>query len=165
MIITPTLATSAYSMRTIVDIREVTEIELTLPYMLDNPWQQFDLDMGQLDIFVLNTLQRPDTVGASIDCLVYYSAAPDFDLAAPNSVFNQAYCPQSGDRPYLTDFDDSDVQCNDHSTLEPQSDDKPNIKTKNELIGEVLGLLQSPAKRVLAGLLHHHEKQAEAAAQ
>jgi large subunit ribosomal protein L10 len=37
------------------------------------------------------------------------------------------------------------------------------IKTKNELIGEVIGLLQSPAKRVLAGLLHHHEKQASAA--
>lgn len=39
------------------------------------------------------------------------------------------------------------------------------IKTKNELIGEVIGLLQSPAKRVLAGLLHHHEKQANAAAE
>ena len=37
------------------------------------------------------------------------------------------------------------------------------IKTKNELIGEVIGLLQSPAKRVLAALLHHHEKQATAA--
>jgi len=34
------------------------------------------------------------------------------------------------------------------------------IKTKNELIGEVIGLLQSPAKRVLAALLHHHEQQA-----
>jgi large subunit ribosomal protein L10 len=34
------------------------------------------------------------------------------------------------------------------------------IKTKNELIGEVIGLLQSPAKRVIAALLHHHEKQA-----
>ncbi len=33
-----------------------------------------------------------------------------------------------------------------------------NIKTKNELIGEVIGLLQSPAKRVLAALLHHHEQ-------
>lgn len=38
------------------------------------------------------------------------------------------------------------------------------IKTKNELIGEVIGLLQSPAKRVIAGLLQHHEKQAETAA-
>jgi len=36
------------------------------------------------------------------------------------------------------------------------------IKTKNELIGEVIGLLQSPAKRVLAALLHHHEQKAEA---
>ena len=34
------------------------------------------------------------------------------------------------------------------------------IKTKNELIGEVIGLLQSPAKRVIAALLNHHEKQA-----
>jgi large subunit ribosomal protein L10 len=39
------------------------------------------------------------------------------------------------------------------------------IKSKNELIGEVIGLLQSPAKRVLAGLLHHHEKQAAPAAE
>lgn len=34
------------------------------------------------------------------------------------------------------------------------------IKTKNELIGEVIGLLQSPAKRVIAALLHHHEQAA-----
>ncbi len=31
------------------------------------------------------------------------------------------------------------------------------IKTKNELIGEVIGLLQSPAKRVLAALLNYAE--------
>lgn len=35
------------------------------------------------------------------------------------------------------------------------------IKTKNELIGEVIGLLQSPVKRVLAALIQHHAKQAE----
>lgn len=37
-----------------------------------------------------------------------------------------------------------------------------NIKTKNELIGEVIGLLQSPIKRVLAAMLHHHEGGASA---
>ena len=37
------------------------------------------------------------------------------------------------------------------------------IKTKNELIGEVIGLLQSPAKRVIAALLNHSEKQAAGA--
>ena len=36
------------------------------------------------------------------------------------------------------------------------------LKTKNEMIGEVIGLLQSPAKRVLAALLHHHESKAGA---
>lgn len=34
------------------------------------------------------------------------------------------------------------------------------IKTKNEMIGEVIGLLQSPAKRVIAALLNHAEKKA-----
>ncbi|MEI7627335.1 MAG: 50S ribosomal protein L10 [Bacteroidota bacterium] len=38
------------------------------------------------------------------------------------------------------------------------------IKSKNELIGEVIGLLQSPAKRVIAALLHHHEQKAEGTA-
>jgi large subunit ribosomal protein L10 len=38
------------------------------------------------------------------------------------------------------------------------------IKTKNELIGEVIGLLQSPAQRVLSALLQHAEKQGETAA-
>lgn len=38
------------------------------------------------------------------------------------------------------------------------------IKTKNELIGEVIGLLQSPAKRVLAALLHNAEKKGAEAA-
>jgi large subunit ribosomal protein L10 len=35
------------------------------------------------------------------------------------------------------------------------------IKTKNELIGEVIGLLQSPAKRVIAALLNNAEKKGE----
>jgi large subunit ribosomal protein L10 len=37
------------------------------------------------------------------------------------------------------------------------------IKSKNELIGEVIGLLQSPAKRVIAALLQNAEKKNEAA--
>ena len=37
------------------------------------------------------------------------------------------------------------------------------MKTKNELIGEVIGLLQSPAKRVIAALLQNAEKKGEAA--
>ena len=62
------------------------------------------------------------------------------------------------DKPLLkAAFIDGDVFVGDN-TLKSLTQ----IKTKNELIGEVIGLLQSPAKRVLAGLLHHHEKQAAA---
>lgn len=39
------------------------------------------------------------------------------------------------------------------------------IKTKHELIGEVIGLLQSPAKRVIAALLNYHENGATAKAE
>jgi large subunit ribosomal protein L10 len=62
------------------------------------------------------------------------------------------------DKPILkAAFIDGDVFVGDN-TLKSLTQ----IKTKNELIGDVIGLLQSPAKRVLAGLLHHHEKQAAA---
>ncbi len=67
----------------------------------------------------------------------------------------------NGDKPVLkAAFINGDVYSGDNqlSTL-------TKIKTKNELIGEVIGLLQSPAKRVLAGLLQHHEKQAAASAE
>jgi large subunit ribosomal protein L10 len=65
----------------------------------------------------------------------------------------------NGDKPVLkAAFINGDVYVGD-KTLKSLTQ----IKTKNELIGEVIGLLQSPAKRVLAALLHHHEKQAEGA--
>ena len=64
-----------------------------------------------------------------------------------------------GERPVLkAAFINGDVYMGDNqlATL-------ARIKTKNELIGEVIGLLQSPAKRVIAALLHNAEKKGEAA--
>lgn len=67
----------------------------------------------------------------------------------------------NGDKPVLkAAFINGDVYSGDNQLVALTK-----IKTKNELIGEVIGLLQSPAKRVLAGLLQHHEKQATAAAE
>ena len=65
----------------------------------------------------------------------------------------------NGDKPVLkAAFINGDVYSGDNQLVALTK-----IKTKNELIGEVIGLLQSPSKRVLAGLLQHHEKQAAAA--
>lgn len=94
-----TTANSAYSMRTIIDIRETTEVEIVLPYMLPYAWQQSDVSMGQVDVLILNSLQQPTTVASTIDVLVYYAAADDFDVAMFNSSARVPYSPQSGDKP------------------------------------------------------------------
>ena len=65
----------------------------------------------------------------------------------------------NGERPVLkAAFINGDIYSGDN-----QLKALTQIKTKNELIGEVIGLLQSPAKRVLSALLQHAEKQGESA--
>lgn len=65
----------------------------------------------------------------------------------------------NGERPVMkAAFINGDVYMGDNQLVALTK-----IKTKNELIGEVIGLLQSPAKRVLAALLHHHEQKAATA--
>lgn len=66
----------------------------------------------------------------------------------------------NGERPVLkAAFINGDVYSGDN-----QLKALTQIKTKNELIGEVIGLLQSPAKRVIAALLHNAEQKGEVAA-
>jgi large subunit ribosomal protein L10 len=65
-----------------------------------------------------------------------------------------------GEKPVLkAAFINGDVYMGDNSLASLTK-----IKTKEELIGDVIGLLQSPAKRVIAALLHHAEKKGETAA-
>jgi len=72
------------------------------------------------------------------------------DPAVILSAFRKA---NAGDRPTLkAAFINGDIFVGDNSLVA-----LTNIKTKNELIGEVLGLLQSPAQRVIAALLNHAE--------
>jgi large subunit ribosomal protein L10 len=72
------------------------------------------------------------------------------DPAVIISAFRKA---NAGDRPTLkAAFINGDIFVGDNSLVALTK-----IKTKNELIGEVIGLLQSPAKRVIAALLNHAE--------
>jgi large subunit ribosomal protein L10 len=65
----------------------------------------------------------------------------------------------NGEKPFLkAAFINGDVYVGDDQLLALTK-----IKSKNELIGEVIGLLQSPAKRVIAALLQNAEKKNEAA--
>jgi len=59
-----------------------------------------------------------------------------------------------GDKPYLkAALIGDDVFLGDEQLTKLK-----NIKSKNELIGEVIGLLQSPIRRVVAALVQHSEK-------
>jgi len=72
------------------------------------------------------------------------------DPAVIISAFRKA---NNGDRPTLkAAFINGDIFVGDETLVALTK-----IKTKNELIGEVIGLLQSPAKRVIAALLNHAE--------
>jgi hypothetical protein len=95
----PTIATSAYSMRHVIDVRDTTEVDIELPYMIPRCWQKFEVQSGKLDIIVLNTLQFPDTVASTIKVLVYTYAGADYDVAYPsNAYLTVPYTPQGGDK-------------------------------------------------------------------
>lgn len=85
----------------------------------------------------------------------------------PAMIISSFRTESKGDRPVLkAAFINGDIYVGDD-----QLKALTKIKTKNELIGEVIGLLQSPAQRVLAGLLEKANKEggepapAEAAAE
>jgi large subunit ribosomal protein L10 len=81
------------------------------------------------------------------------------DPKEPALILSSFRTESKGEKPQLkAAFINGDVYTGDESLKSLTK-----IKTKNELIGEVIGLLQSPAKRVLAALLHYHEKQAAGA--
>jgi large subunit ribosomal protein L10 len=65
----------------------------------------------------------------------------------------------TGDKPVLkAAFINGDVYSGDNQLVALTK-----IKTKNELIGEVIGLLQSPARNIISALQAHAEKKSEPA--
>lgn len=86
----PTISNSALSIRQVVDIRELGEITLTLPYMaaseylnVHNATGLSETIMGQLSVIVLNQLRNPETVSDIVDLIVTYTAGDDFEFALP----------------------------------------------------------------------------------
>lgn len=86
---------AAYLLREIVDIREGSEFEFRIPYMATTPYLQVkgsrDVTtlvenlLGNLTVRVINPLVAPATVSTSLDVLVYYRGAEDFELAVPDN--------------------------------------------------------------------------------
>lgn len=83
---TPTIATSSYSHREVIDVRYGNEFSFILPYTSLTPYRTRsgpDSDYGRIVVFVLNELVAPANVPSSIPILMEASAAPDFEWAEP----------------------------------------------------------------------------------
>jgi hypothetical protein len=84
-----TLTTTDFMLRTIVDIREKSEVEITIPFLHSAPWQQCRYDNGEigaLRVYVLDPLVAPDSVPSTITMKVTITGGPDLAFAAPKNI-------------------------------------------------------------------------------
>jgi len=79
-------------LREIIDIRFCDEVELTLPYLIEQHYLECDTVSpgaqtysGVLDIRVLNELRAPETCAQSIDIVMFWTAGDDFEF---NNIIN-----------------------------------------------------------------------------
>jgi hypothetical protein len=87
---TASITSSAYSLRTIVDIRTEDVVTFELPYLCFSDYLATNLDgsgsySGVLDIMVLNSLRAPESCSQSVKMQVFFSPGSDFELAAPGT--------------------------------------------------------------------------------
>jgi len=87
-----------YVNRVIVDVRETTEVELTIPFIHRNMWQQFDKKIGVINIDIVDPLVAPATVSSTIDILIELAGGKDFEVSIPkeNDRVVTTIVPQSG---------------------------------------------------------------------
>nr|UNY42038.1 MAG: polyprotein 2 [Picornavirales sp.] len=96
LVFTPTLFTSTASLREIVDLSSTNELELILPYYMNQNYLGMNENSGHLTIRVLNGLRSPDTVSNSVPILMYFSGASDFEFQCPCPTNVLPFSPQSG---------------------------------------------------------------------
>jgi len=72
-----------YVNRTIIDIRETTEFELTIPYIFMDAWRRQNQPTGLLYIAVVDPLVAPASVSPSITILVEVAGGADMEFAIP----------------------------------------------------------------------------------
>lgn len=92
----PTTSSSTASLREIVDLSSTNELELVLPYYVNQNYLSMNDNSGFLTIRVLNGLRSPDTVANSVPILMYFSGASDFEFQCPRPTTSLPFSPQSG---------------------------------------------------------------------
>jgi hypothetical protein len=116
-----TRATSVYSLRHIIDIREQSEITLNLPYLVNRPYLNCIYDYtGTVNVFILNELRVPETANQSVDLEIYYTAGDDFEFQVPCSISAVSnygiYTPQMDNSSEIVNMGIADTKVDSTST-------------------------------------------------
>jgi len=95
----PTVTSSVFSLREVVDIRYQSEITLNLPYMIYIPYLNANTTpqySGTLTVDVVNELRCPENASSTIQILCYVSGGDDLELAAPGGagIYGAPFSPQ-----------------------------------------------------------------------
>jgi len=89
-----TIASSNYCYREIIDLKDCSEFQITVPYVNTHPWHPVQgVSLGALQVLVLDPLIAPATVSNSIQMLIEVCGGPDFELACPCSRFISQFQP------------------------------------------------------------------------
>ena len=81
----PTVSSSTYSMREIVDLSNSSCIELELPYLVADNYLPVATPSGLLSVRVLNPLRAPATCETAIKFVIEVAGGSDFELQVPTS--------------------------------------------------------------------------------
>jgi hypothetical protein len=108
----PGIDTSTYLMREIVDIRDTSEVEFCIPYVITDLYLSTATGdanaAGLFHIIVGDALVAPTSVSSSVQILVEVAGAPDLEFALPANTSRSAFIPfatQCGDRLKLEDVE------------------------------------------------------------
>lgn len=79
-----TATQAQYVHRQIVDIRQVNEIDIKVPFIATVPWLPTDVATGDLRIYVLDPLKCPSTVIQSVPIIMEWAGDDDLEFAIPD---------------------------------------------------------------------------------
>jgi hypothetical protein len=101
--VAPTLASSPYIHRQVIDIREANEFTFVVPFISDSPYKLCgdfsESGIGTFSIRVLDPLVAPATVSQAVTIILEKSAGPDIEFAVPKQCllnYFSGIVPQSG---------------------------------------------------------------------
>jgi len=77
----PSGASSSWTMRHIVDLKDTDEFRVTVPYAAVTPWIPSDRWTGQFVVYVVNPLNAPTSVSSNISVIVEIAGGSDFAVA------------------------------------------------------------------------------------